>query len=793
MPPKKTLKDCPPGQFRNPETNRCKKMEGAVTRKAPVVVNNNYTSPALNNNNNNNYTSPALNNNNNNDYTGPALDNNNNNDSTGPALDKGKPCKQPCEASGKICNPKTGRCIKNVTNPVTRDPIVNRDPTIVNRDPIVNKSEQPNSIVLFFKAHGAEEGNLLDNTRKLLKASKAATTLADLQENVKITLSSAASVSSFTTHIGNKIGQTDFLVDLIKDTVLEDSDGMFKARSLLQDNGYNYERDVKEKVTEAFFIEYLLYKENGYTTLKDVFQLITKIDFRHPELAIQYLKDTITIPSYIFENIRTTFYDDLFTYLSFYKKIIKENKKNVTENSQLNLYNETSLAAMNELIQFYCLDNPQHRITDAMYYHGRLLVKDIYTDAANKQFSETYLDVIKHRLEEGIIKPEDIDTDKQLIVFADRKNEKIVDVTMDEHSLDRIVQFIPNPGEVKRRTYGCHIVKAFHNGNTFCSGINEYTTEQFIKADANYNRGKIMEGYEYDNNEQFLLSILNPFIQDIIKKSSRSLDEKTMVSIFQKMNSGHSKLSDVIALCKILGFVKIYITDTCCRPNYDKNSLNIAMRPSKANDAEKIIPDDPIVGDIVDFVIPGQFKRNGGDKWSQQPGKIVDMVKGNDDTYTYTINTSTSFSGVKVVEPVNKVITSAQKRPIQFEESSNNTSWHASAEDYEQYRNNDTDNEEPVNYDAVVGNTVNFIIPETGTWSSSPGNILRVFTNSTGVSYDIEVPGDTFDNVLKVEDFIKMRTWVGGKGNKKKNEKKNNSRKNQNKRFIGARITKCNR
>jgi len=739
MPPKKTLKDCPPGQYRHPDTNRCRKND--ATRK--------YIPPTTTTTNDTNITTTTTN--------------------------IGKTCKQPCEVSGKICNPKTGRCI----NPPT---IRFKPPS-----PILGQKNdtdiliQPNSIVLFFACHGAERGNLLDDTSKLLKR-KPANVLADLQENVKITLSSAASVSSHGTQIYNKIEEVKKKLTfrelaknyLTMSLVWSTSDNTIL---LLRDSfGYNYVTDVKEKVASDSELCMSLSDKN-YKKIEDIFLLTKQIDFKHPEVAKQFLASIIPLPelSYYYDNkLNKDFYGDLFIYLSFFHKIMIEQKKIVFEDNNdkyddLDLYNNDEMAAINEMIQFYCIDNPNHRITDSMYYHCRLVVKDIFDKSIGKMYDEPY---IKYLKEYFANKPANENDLNDRLLFADKNNEKIVDVTMDEHSLDRWVQFKPNSNEVKNRTYGCHIIKAFHNGTSFCSAVNDYTTEQFVEADRDYNRGKVIEGYNYDNNEQYLLSDRNPFIQDIIKTMTKA-QEKTINTLLFKMVRGQSYLSHVIALCKLLGFVKIYITDTSCRPNWDQKSLNIAMRPSEATKkGYQILPDNPILGDTVHFALPDLV--NGREKWSQQPGKIIDMVKGNDGNYTYTINTSATFSGVKVVEPVNKVISSAQKRPIQFEQLSNNTSWHASAEDYEQYRNNDNDND---NFVAVVGDSVNFIIPETGTWSSRPGNILRVFTNSTGVSYDIEVPGDTFDNVLKVEDFIKMRTWTGGKGNKKNNEKKNASRK----------------
>ena len=396
-----------------------------------------------------------------------------------------------------------------------------------------------NSIVLFLKCHGSESGNLIDNISSKLGKQVDVT---DIQSNVKITLSSAASVSSYGTQV-NKIFKKMTMKEAVGGNFLiynySDIDANLKKFIHL-------DTSEMELFTETFkkFIALDVLNNSKFKTLNDLFEFISQIEWDNEAFDRKaFIKKNLDMPNKMNDN------DDdgttgIYNYL-FGKKKRQEIKDKNDKNNQycdniifvfevlhniiisnktvnfpvvderLKLYLDDELSAINEMIQYYCIDNPTHRITDAMYYHCRLMIKDIFETSIEKEFSH---DIKLHNAAKNMKYYDNNVETPNYIIFADPNNEKIVDVKIDQDSMDRHMTFKANPGEKENnRTYGIHVIKAYHNGNTFCAGVNSFTTEQFKDAGEDYSAAEKMKD-QYMNNEQYLLSIKNPFFSEYFKR-----------------------------------------------------------------------------------------------------------------------------------------------------------------------------------------------------------------------------------------------------------------------------------
>jgi len=183
-------------------------------------------------------------------------------------------------------------------------------------------------------------------------------------------------------------------------------------------------------------------------------------------------------------------------------------------------------------------------------------------------------------------------------------------------------------------------------------------------------------------------------------------------------------LSAIIYLCIQLGFEKIYITDTSCRGG--SNLINETNNPMQPRKKKLVLPDEPEIGYTVNFVIPKT------QKWSKVLGRVVKKEKK-----VYTIDTTKYYSGVK-----------------ETKHSANHSWWW-----------NHTHHQ--------VGEQIYFVIPNTDVWSKKMGKVTKVYHNKKAntYTYDVTVLGEIFDKVTQVEDYIKTRTWIGGKKTKQKRGK----------------------
>lgn len=328
-----------------------------------------------------------------------------------------------------------------------------------------------------------------------------------------------------------------------------------------------------------------------------------------------------------------------------------KNKVEMTNNPMVNLYNETELACINELIHFYCIDNPTHKITDRMYYQAKDIITYMHNEAW-ESYNPQYINNLLKKEKNGTI----TSMEKAFLKYKD--SEKIVDVTMNSPSYyDRRIILKPNPGEREHRTYGIHIIKAVHNGNIFCSAYNSSMKRKFNEEDIyeamriyikeekldpkllnNFNNVILMfykiaeknpfefiqkyNPYFQKPNDEYLLSDNNSYVSKLINRNI--LDYKLQIKIIDDLRLKDTTLSNIIAICKLLGFEKIYITDTSCRGN--------GLEPmKKSNKSIMNIPDDiPDIGDLVEFALPGESK------WSPVLGKIING---------YTIEVDTPSNG----------------------------------------------------------------------------------------------------------------------------------------------------
>ena len=675
---------------------------------------------------------------------------------------------------------------------------------------------QPNSIVLFFFCHGVETENLKTNLNKYLTEfgvnDKNTTNI--LKHDVKLTLSSAASVSSFRSSIVNPIGQQVRFGDL---QLIEDEANIIQYIDTVY--SIDFTKDIILTSKNYFILRYTLVNDNDIKTIKNVFRLASTINFDLPHQEVKSLLERkIRQPNqiaylsreefnsekdYLLEKQKLLtenelFYEDLIKYLSFFKMLSKIERKGpvlniVKNNPLLTKYNYTNIAAINEMIQFYCIDNPDHRITDAMYYHSKQMIKYMFDSAWTKKYSTSYLDRLKKEKEAkqptfftkfvsffqktkvANDEEEEDDIFDTILTFGDHNNEKIIDVTMDQQSYDRNIGFSNSSNPTDTTPYGNYLIKAFHNGVSYCSAVNNNLTQDIKDAESRetfviFNRalenvivkkcnvqmpnrmiyfhvldtngilsyddihklngdilyligftdedsdkilaekealiglGKLQfyvlygENQHVYENEEFLLNYHNPFIKRIVDNMS---DQNISYKIIQRLEREHFYLSEIIAICKALGFEKIYISDASCRPIVDENKLGVAMRPSPMN-YKTIRPDEPMVGDLVNFRLPKSSK------WSSVPGKIIRKSKAG-----YVIDTSHQF----------KDVTQVNGRP-------------------------------------TLGSRVSFVDPETGIWNKDKGVITKV----RGGVYDVDVIKEPITKVTKVEDYIKMRSWFGGGG-----------------------------
>uniref|UniRef100_A0A6C0I3P0 Uncharacterized protein n=1 Tax=viral metagenome TaxID=1070528 RepID=A0A6C0I3P0_9ZZZZ len=123
------------------------------------------------------------------------------------------------------------------------------------------RSKIPNSIVLFLNCHGSESGNLVGQTTSTGAGfyENENHCLNDLQENVKITLSSAASVSAYGSQVSNPVGIKKTFVEYAQDIQVNDNTSFRKIITALKaQTNHDFYKDVVNKTIgeeeKIFFI-----------------------------------------------------------------------------------------------------------------------------------------------------------------------------------------------------------------------------------------------------------------------------------------------------------------------------------------------------------------------------------------------------------------------------------------------------------------------------------------------------------------------------------------------------------